>query len=98
MMSVVVVDGVMKRILMIFYMFLILLSYPSVPCLAAGRGFHLMNNNYQHMKNDQGVFPYSFENTELVRERVLMRANTKDYGSYDPTPALSKPRFKLIPN
>ncbi|XP_035540718.1 protein CASPARIAN STRIP INTEGRITY FACTOR 1-like [Juglans regia] len=32
-----------------------------------------------------------------VHERLL-RANTKDYGRYDPAPALVKPPFKLIPN
>ncbi|XVE49007.1 hypothetical protein DITRI_Ditri01bG0047300 [Diplodiscus trichospermus] len=32
-----------------------------------------------------------------VHERLL-RANTKDYGKYDPSPALVKPPFKLIPN
>ncbi|KAG4209407.1 hypothetical protein ERO13_A03G196700v2 [Gossypium hirsutum] len=34
---------------------------------------------------------------EAIHERLL-RANTKDYGRYDPTPALVKPPFKLIPN
>ncbi|XP_038992954.1 protein CASPARIAN STRIP INTEGRITY FACTOR 1-like [Hibiscus syriacus] len=32
-----------------------------------------------------------------VHERML-RANTRDYGKYDPSPALVKPPFKLIPN
>ncbi|XAR59575.1 hypothetical protein NMG60_11015459 [Bertholletia excelsa] len=32
-----------------------------------------------------------------VHERLL-RANTKDYGTYDPSPTLGKPPFKLIPN
>ncbi|KAF8405283.1 hypothetical protein HHK36_010185 [Tetracentron sinense] len=32
-----------------------------------------------------------------VHERLL-RVNTKDYGTYDPSPALVKPPFKLIPN
>ncbi|MBA0712071.1 hypothetical protein Golax_011196 [Gossypium laxum] len=34
---------------------------------------------------------------DAIHERLL-RANTKDYGRYDPTPALVKPPFKLIPN
>ncbi|KAK8626795.1 hypothetical protein V6N13_134427 [Hibiscus sabdariffa] len=34
---------------------------------------------------------------EGIHERLL-RVNTKDYGKYDPTPALVKPPFKLIPN
>ncbi|XP_021286577.1 protein CASPARIAN STRIP INTEGRITY FACTOR 1 [Herrania umbratica] len=32
-----------------------------------------------------------------VHERLL-KANTKDYGRYDPSPAIVKPPFKLIPN
>ncbi|KAL4278597.1 hypothetical protein GQ457_03G002520 [Hibiscus cannabinus] len=34
---------------------------------------------------------------EGIHERLL-RVNTRDYGKYDPTPALVKPPFKLIPN
>ncbi|XP_075110804.1 protein CASPARIAN STRIP INTEGRITY FACTOR 1-like isoform X2 [Nicotiana tabacum] len=37
------------------------------------------------------------EEMSEIHERLL-KANTKDYGRYDPAPALSKPRFKLIPN
>ncbi|KAK3008149.1 hypothetical protein RJ639_015128 [Escallonia herrerae] len=39
----------------------------------------------------------SHEDEEPVHERLL-RANTKDYGSYDPAPTFVKPPFKLIPN
>ncbi|XP_074586426.1 uncharacterized protein LOC141842109 isoform X2 [Curcuma longa] len=38
------------------------------------------------------------DESPTVRWRMLMKVNTKDYGSYDPTPSLSKPPFKLIPN
>ncbi|GMY05737.1 protein CASPARIAN STRIP INTEGRITY FACTOR 1-like [Fagus crenata] len=34
---------------------------------------------------------------ESIHERLL-KVNTKDYGRYDPAPALVKPPFKLIPN
>ncbi|XP_039006931.1 protein CASPARIAN STRIP INTEGRITY FACTOR 1-like [Hibiscus syriacus] len=37
------------------------------------------------------------DEASAVHERVL-RANTRDYGKYDPAPALVKPPFKLIPN
>lgn len=37
------------------------------------------------------------EEVSIIRERLL-RANTKDYGRYDPSPTFSKPPFKLIPN
>ncbi|KAJ0962567.1 hypothetical protein J5N97_027689 [Dioscorea zingiberensis] len=33
----------------------------------------------------------------LPRSRILV-VKTNDYGNYEPTPALSKPPFKLIPN
>lgn len=37
------------------------------------------------------------EEVNVIHERVL-RANTKDYGKYDPSPTFVKPPFKLIPN
>ncbi|THU49458.1 hypothetical protein C4D60_Mb06t09790 [Musa balbisiana] len=37
------------------------------------------------------------EQVLIVRSRIL-RIKTNDYGSYDPSPSLSKPPFKLIPN
>ncbi|KAL5062270.1 hypothetical protein RYX36_024007 [Vicia faba] len=37
------------------------------------------------------------EEVSIIHERLL-RANTKDYGRYDPTPTFSKPPYKLIPN
>ncbi|XP_038990351.1 protein CASPARIAN STRIP INTEGRITY FACTOR 1-like [Phoenix dactylifera] len=37
------------------------------------------------------------EQAFAAHSRVL-KANTNDYGSYDPSPSLSKPPFKLIPN
>lgn len=41
--------------------------------------------------------PMNQKEIAIVHERLL-KANTKDYGRYDPTPALVKPPFKLIPN
>ncbi|KAF2322872.1 hypothetical protein GH714_031598 [Hevea brasiliensis] len=41
--------------------------------------------------------PSSLDEASIIHERIL-RANTKDYGTYDPAPALVKPPFKLIPN
>lgn len=37
------------------------------------------------------------EEAMTIPERLL-RVNTKDYGRYDPAPALVRPPFKLIPN
>ncbi|CAI9101964.1 OLC1v1000139C1 [Oldenlandia corymbosa var. corymbosa] len=39
----------------------------------------------------------SHEEIVEIHERLL-KVNTKDYGRYDPAPALGKPPFKLIPN
>ncbi|KAK9942589.1 hypothetical protein M0R45_008243 [Rubus argutus] len=41
--------------------------------------------------------PLNHKEVARIHERLL-RVNTKDYGRYDPAPALVKPPFKLIPN
>ncbi|KAF6144201.1 hypothetical protein GIB67_004874 [Kingdonia uniflora] len=41
--------------------------------------------------------PLQHEDASVVHGKLL-RVNAGDYGSYDPAPALGKPRFKLIPN
>ncbi|KAH0977302.1 hypothetical protein GBA52_027021 [Prunus armeniaca] len=41
--------------------------------------------------------PLNHKEAAIIHERLL-RANTRDYGRYDPAPALVKPPFKLIPN
>ncbi|KAJ8530199.1 hypothetical protein K7X08_037034 [Anisodus acutangulus] len=54
----------------------------------------------------QSIFSSDFEQKEIgatheeekLRHERVLKMNTKDYGRYDPTPALSKPPFKLIPN
>ncbi|KAF6986279.1 hypothetical protein CFC21_004060 [Triticum aestivum] len=33
-----------------------------------------------------------------VHSRMLKDVTTSDYGTYDPTPSMQKPHFKLIPN
>lgn len=38
------------------------------------------------------------EALEEVHARMLKEVTTSDYGSYDPTPSMEKPHFKLIPN
>ena len=34
----------------------------------------------------------------VVHERILKQVRMDDYGRYDPTPTMSKPHFKDIPN
>ncbi|XP_052192263.1 protein CASPARIAN STRIP INTEGRITY FACTOR 1-like [Diospyros lotus] len=48
-------------------------------------------------KDNHGDVSGMEELQHKVQERIL-RANTKDYGNYDPAPASVKPPFKLIPN
>ncbi|XP_074289635.1 protein CASPARIAN STRIP INTEGRITY FACTOR 1-like [Silene latifolia] len=38
------------------------------------------------------------ENDEFYIHERLLRANTHDYGRYDASPSLPRPRHKLIPN
>jgi hypothetical protein len=38
------------------------------------------------------------EAAAAVHERILKQVRMDDYGRYDPTPAMSKPHFKDIPN
>ncbi|KAM6554814.1 hypothetical protein CsatB_015576 [Cannabis sativa] len=87
---------VMKNISLIF----LLISGSLISTSLAGR--QLMNSGDQFSKV---VMTHEAEDDEmlmmkkirLVQERVL-RSNTRDYGRYDPAPALVKPPFKLIPN
>ncbi|WOG82430.1 hypothetical protein DCAR_0101594 [Daucus carota subsp. sativus] len=38
------------------------------------------------------------DQTKINIHKRLLRANTNDYGSYDPAPTFHKPKFKQIPN
>ncbi|XP_021864239.1 protein CASPARIAN STRIP INTEGRITY FACTOR 1 [Spinacia oleracea] len=38
------------------------------------------------------------EEITVIHERMLRQMNTHDYGRYDPSPSLPRPRHKLIPN
>ncbi|RCV24063.1 hypothetical protein SEVIR_5G054300v4 [Setaria viridis] len=38
------------------------------------------------------------EAAAVVHERILKQVKMDDYGRYDPTPTMSKPHFKDIPN
>ncbi|KAJ6385940.1 hypothetical protein OIU77_028994 [Salix suchowensis] len=40
----------------------------------------------------------SHSNEETSIHERLLKVNTKDYGNYNPAPALVRPPFKLIPN
>ncbi|RDY07651.1 Protein CASPARIAN STRIP INTEGRITY FACTOR 1, partial [Mucuna pruriens] len=56
-----------------------------------------LDHFYQLLLQGTPRKPLDNEEVRTIHERLL-RANTKDYGRYDPSPSLSKPPFKLIPN
>ncbi|XP_055814743.1 protein CASPARIAN STRIP INTEGRITY FACTOR 1-like [Solanum dulcamara] len=72
-------------------LFFLLISASLFSTSFAGRQSSFLSNL------DQEELIATHEEEQLRHERVL-KMNTKDYGRYDPTPALSKPPFKLIPN
>ncbi|XP_030477696.2 protein CASPARIAN STRIP INTEGRITY FACTOR 2-like isoform X1 [Cannabis sativa] len=89
---------VMKNISLIF----LLISGSLISTSLAGR--QLMNSGDQFSKvvmireaEEDDDEMLMMKKIRLVHERVL-RSNTRDYGRYDPAPALVKPPFKLIPN
>ncbi|KAL4363739.1 hypothetical protein GQ457_04G001920 [Hibiscus cannabinus] len=84
----------LKKIALLLFLVSALLLSTSM----AGR--HSMFVNRLAEEEEEEVDHAAFEENgegEGIHERLL-RANTKDYGKYDPTPALAKPPFKLIPN
>lgn len=56
--------------------------------------FLLQNFQVKHVN----LLQFVCKQEEQLRHERVLKMNTKDYGRYDPTPALSKPPFKLIPN
>ncbi|KAL1831531.1 hypothetical protein ACET3Z_001182 [Daucus carota] len=48
--------------------------------------------NYEKKKSVEALV-----HDDQIHKRLL-RANTNDYGSYDPAPTFHKPKFKQIPN
>nr|GMD09853.1 protein CASPARIAN STRIP INTEGRITY FACTOR 1 [Ipomoea batatas] len=81
---------VYKKIIGLVFFF-ILLSL--LPASFAGRQAMLAKN---HLEKQDMSATYE-EEVNVIHERVL-RANTKDYAKYDPSPTFVKPPFKLIPN
>ncbi|KAJ1275505.1 hypothetical protein BS78_05G140700 [Paspalum vaginatum] len=72
---------------MVLILLLIVVSALSV-CTAGGR-------ELAHQKNHKD---HSAGATKKGTTASVDMVKTNDYGRYDPTPAFSKPRFKLIPN
>ncbi|CAJ2657438.1 protein CASPARIAN STRIP INTEGRITY FACTOR 1 [Trifolium pratense] len=83
-----------------FTLFFLLISGSLLATSFAGRASNFIRISYEDMNAVQEVTTRREMNEEEVsniHERLL-RANTKDYGRYDPSPTFSKPPFKLIPN
>lgn len=57
---------------------------------------HALQETSESMQQLQGYD----EAAAVVHERILRQKQVKmdDYGRYDPTPTMSKPHFKDIPN
>lgn len=84
------------------YALICLIISASIISISAGRQSKSLNNNSANQQlggayEDPSLKADDAEETVTVHERLL-RVNTHDYGRYDPSPALHKPRYKLIPN
>ncbi|XP_041015282.1 protein CASPARIAN STRIP INTEGRITY FACTOR 1-like isoform X1 [Juglans microcarpa x Juglans regia] len=80
-------------------LFLILASLLSA-CIAGGQSKFFNELAKEADTMNEGIpvqKPSRHDEEDSIHERLL-RVNTKDYGRYDPAPALVKPPFKLIPN
>ncbi|TKY68095.1 hypothetical protein E2542_SST04328 [Spatholobus suberectus] len=83
-----------------FSLLFLLISGSLLSTSFAGRRSKSIRSFVKHVNAIQEGTPRKPLNKAEVRtiNERLLRANTKDYGRYDPTPSLSKPPFKLIPN
>ncbi|KAK7317330.1 hypothetical protein RJT34_01463 [Clitoria ternatea] len=83
-----------------FSFLFLLISASLLSTSFAGRRSKHIRNLAKDMNAIQEGTPWKPLNDEEVRtiHERLLRANTKDYGRYDPSPSLSKPPYKLIPN
>ncbi|KAK7405493.1 hypothetical protein VNO78_06843 [Psophocarpus tetragonolobus] len=83
-----------------FSLLFLLISGSLLSTSFAARRSKSIKNFVKDVNAIQEDTPMKTMNKEEVRSinERLLRANTKDYGRYDPSPSLSKPPFKLIPN
>ncbi|KAK1267913.1 hypothetical protein QJS04_geneDACA005105 [Acorus gramineus] len=77
---------------------LIIVSTLLLPVAGSPRKLIIENSMVQvHMEAKAMMESLNNEKAIGAHQRML-RVNTKDYGSYDPAPAMDKPTFKPIPN
>ncbi|XP_030450685.1 protein CASPARIAN STRIP INTEGRITY FACTOR 1-like isoform X2 [Syzygium oleosum] len=82
----------LKKISLLF----LLLSASLLSTSLAGRRYKIMSRLAEEV-NPNAVTYEDEDEATAVHERIL-KVNTDDYGKYDPSPALVRPPFKLIPN
>ncbi|KAL5204755.1 hypothetical protein ABZP36_009626 [Zizania latifolia] len=80
----------------VFAVLLIVASGISV-CTAGGRELAQEKTQKGYSTDDAHGEGATSSSGAVAHPRNLM-VKTNDYGRYDPSPAFSKPRFKLIPN
>ncbi|KAG5120381.1 hypothetical protein AAZX31_12G225300 [Glycine max] len=92
------------RLLKKFTLLFLLISGSLLSTSFAEYAGRVRSNSFKNLAKDVNAIeegtprkPLNKEEVRTIHERLL-RANTKDYGRYDPSPSLSKPPFKLIPN
>ncbi|KAG4969089.1 hypothetical protein JHK84_035122 [Glycine max] len=92
------------RLLKKFTLLFLLISGSLLSTSFAEYAGRVRSNSFKNLAKDVNAIeegtprkPLNKEEERTIHERLL-RANTKDYGRYDPSPSLSKPPFKLIPN
>ncbi|KAI4295493.1 hypothetical protein L6164_035536 [Bauhinia variegata] len=94
----------MARLMLLkkFWLLFLLVSASLFATSFAGRRSKFLSKlagevNAIQEEGSESMKPLNNEEVMVIHERLL-RANTKDYGRYDPSPSLPKPPFKLIPN
>ncbi|KAF0897964.1 hypothetical protein E2562_001657 [Oryza meyeriana var. granulata] len=66
--------------------------------MAAGGRKMLINKHQVQSMETSDESMQDDEMLVMVHERILRQVKTNDYGTYDPTPTMSKPHAKEIPN
>ncbi|KAL9231662.1 hypothetical protein vseg_006859 [Gypsophila vaccaria] len=85
----------------IYCLLFIIICVLLVSTSSAGRGskFISMRRLNEELKgSNEEVSTKHDEIDEVTIHERLLRATTQDYGRYDPSPSLHRPRHKLIPN
>ncbi|XP_030450684.1 protein CASPARIAN STRIP INTEGRITY FACTOR 1-like isoform X1 [Syzygium oleosum] len=86
----------LKKISLLF----LLLSASLLSTSLAGRRYKIMSRLAEEVNPNAVTYEEGSQDEDeatAVHERIL-KVNTDDYGKYDPSPALVRPPFKLIPN